>query len=128
MRDIGHFEFGLIHKPIGFPGFDPERHDPASPDYWLNYWIHAFREVMEHSDSCVLVSQDDLRSSPHETMTSLCAALGLGPAPIEYSAYFRSGPDESRTDVYDPRLLEEATDLHRELEALALSTKVLTSS
>ena len=23
MRDIGHLEFGALHKPIDFPGFDP---------------------------------------------------------------------------------------------------------
>jgi hypothetical protein len=77
MRDIGHFEFGLIHKPIRFPGFDADRHDPETGDYWLHYWIHACREVLEHRADCILVSQDGLRSSPQETMTTLCDALDL---------------------------------------------------
>src|SRR5690606_32429756 len=32
MRDIGHFEFGQIHKPIQFPGFKLEQYDLNSPD------------------------------------------------------------------------------------------------
>lgn len=121
MRDIGHFEFGLIHKPIRFPGFDAESYDPETGDHWLNYWIQAFREVLEHSANCLLVSQDDLRSSPQETMTKLCNALDLPQAPLQFAAYFRSSPDdESRTDLYDQRLYEEAAELYRELEAIRL--------
>lgn len=128
MRDIGHFEFGLIHTPILFPGFDTERYDPATPDYWLAYWIHAFRHVVEHSASCVLVSQDDLRSTSQETMSSLCEELDLVRPPLQFAAYFRSSPDHSRTDLYDPQLHEEAAELYRELEAVALSGKVRPSS
>lgn len=124
MRDVGHFEFGLIHKPIRFPGFDAEGQDPETGDYWLRYWIHAFREVLEHSPSCVLVSQDDLRSSPQETMTKLCNTLDLPHAPLPFADYFHSTPDESRTDLYDQRLYEEAADLYRELEAIGLSRNV----
>ena len=122
MRDIGHFEFGLIHTPIAFPEFDPDRYDPATGDYWLSYWIHAFREVLRHGDDCVLVSQDDLRSAPQETMEALCSDLGLDPVHLDFSGYFRSRPDESPTVGYDPRLYAEAAALHRELESLALAS------
>lgn len=120
MRDIGHFEFGQLHRPIRFPGFDAGIHDPETADYWLDYWIHAFREVLEHSADCILISQDGLRSSPEETMTSLCDALDLPQAHLPFASYFRSSPDEAPTDVYDPGLYAEAADLYRELEARAL--------
>lgn len=120
MRDIGHFEFGLIHKPIQFPGFDPDAHDPDSADYWLNYWIHAFREVLDHSANCVLVTQDDLRASPEATMAKLCDALDLPETTLPFADYFHSSPDESRTDVYDPQLYDEAADLYGKLESIAL--------
>lgn len=120
MRDIGHFEFGPIHKPIWFRGFDPDRHDPSTPDYWLDYWIHAFREVLEHDAHCVLVTQDDLRSSPRATMSSLCHALDLEQPPPEPRSYFRSSPDEAPTDVYDPALYAEAAAIYGELEARAV--------
>lgn len=123
MRDLGHFEFGLIHKPIEFPGFDPTSHDPTTGDYWLDYWIHAFRHLLEHRDDCLLVSQDDLRSSPQETMASLCTALDLDPGPADFTDYFHSNPDEHRTDVYDQDLYAEAAALHGELVALALPAR-----
>ena len=121
MRDIGHFEFGLIHKPIGFPGFDPERYDPATGDYWLRYWIDAFREVLDYGPRCILVTQDDLRASPQKTMTHLVDALGLPHAPSRFADYLRSGPDEAPTDCYDQQLYDEASELYRELEAIAVS-------
>lgn len=124
MRDIGHFEFGQIHTPIGFPGFDPQRHDPATGDYWLDYWVHAFREVLEHRTGCVLVTQDALRASPQQTMAALSQTLDLPPAPMLFDGYFRSTPDTSPTDGYDPRLYAEAAELYRELESLALTRAV----
>ena len=120
MRDLGHYEFGLVHKPVRFPGFDPGRYDPTTPDYWLDHWIHAFREVLTHGASCVLVSQDVLRASPQGTMTNLCDVLGLDPSGVRFETYFRSTADESPTDVYDPELYAEAAALYDELERLAL--------
>jgi hypothetical protein len=116
MRDIGHFEFGLIHKPIRFPGFDAKSYDLVTGDYWLNYWIHAFRQIFEHSDSCIFILQDELRSSPHSTMKTLCDALDLAPGPLQFATYFHSSPDQSRTDLYNRRLYEEAAELYRALE------------
>ncbi len=121
MRDIGHFEFGLIHKPIRFPGFDSEAFDSNSGDYWLNYWIHAFREIIRHGDRCVFVLQDDLRSSPQATMDALCAALELTPGQMRFSDYFHSAPDRSEVDSYDPQLFEEASELYRAIESMAHS-------
>ena len=119
MRDIGHFEFGRINKPIQFPDFDAKSYDPVTGDYWMNYWIHAFRQILEHSDSCIFVLQDDLRSSPQATMTTLCDALDLAKGPLQFAAYFHSSPDQSRTDLYNQRLYEEAAKLYREFEGLA---------
>ncbi len=128
MRDLGHFEFGRIHRPILFPGFDPGRHDPATGDYWLDYWIHTFREVLAHADRCVLVAQDDLRAAPQETMRALCDELALPGAARPFADYFRPGRDEASTDGYDPRLLDEAMDVYRELASLTVGATSRTSS
>ncbi len=119
MRDIGHFEFGLIHKPLMFPGFQIGNYDPSSPDYWLDYWLHAFRYVRKNDAKCILVLQDDLRSNPVETMSSLCLALKLDIGLLDLSSYFRSGADQTQTDCYDPALLKEATALYGELQDLS---------
>jgi len=43
MADIGHFEFGALHRPILFDGVDElaSRHDPGQLEYWIGYWIAA---------------------------------------------------------------------------------------
>ncbi len=120
MRDIGHFEFGRIHKPIQFPGFDTGTYDPATPDYWLAYWVAAFAEALKHSDHCFFVLQDDLRSAPNNTMTRLCETLGLPHEHPKFSSYFHSYPDQTPCDQYDPRLFSEAQALYRELEGCRL--------
>ncbi len=119
MRDIGHFEFGLIHKPIQFAGFEAGRHDPDSHDYWLDYWVHAFRDILRHRDRCIFVLQDDLRAAPQQTMTQLCAALDLAPGRVNFTSHFRATPDRSPTGLYDQQLYAEAAALYREIETLA---------
>jgi len=120
MRDIGHFEFGLLHKPIRFPGFDAKAYDPATDDYWLNYWIHSFRFILEHGDICTFVLQDDLRSAPQETMQALCDRLDVAHDGMDFTSYYRPTPDKSRTDLYDPALYDEAADLYRDFEKHAV--------
>lgn len=121
MRDLGHFEFGRIHRPIAFPGFDPGRYAPTTPDYWLHYWVAAFREVLAHRDRCLLVGQDDLRAAPAATMEALCDRLGLAHDAVDFTDHFRPTPDEAPTDVFDPALYAEAAGLYRELEALTVT-------
>jgi len=116
MRDIGHFEFGRIHKPFAFPGFDAGNYDPATPDYWLAYWIAAFTEVRNHVGHCYFVHQDSLRSAPQDTIIRLCDELAIPCDGMNFSSYFRSGPDQASSDQYDPMLLDEAASLYREFE------------
>lgn len=120
MRDIGHYEFGLIHKPVLFDGFAPDRYDPATPDYWLSYWIQAFREVAAHRADCILVTQDDLRARPQQTMDALCDTLGVETRGIDFKNYFRTEADEAPRDVFTPALFDEAHEIFRVLQASAL--------
>ncbi len=52
MGDVGHFEFGALHRPILFPGFVEEtaQLQPDSLEYWLRYWICAYRHLMQRDD------------------------------------------------------------------------------
>lgn len=47
MRDIGHFEFGKLHRPILFPGMEEilGTYSPGSLDYWIAYWLCAYRHI-----------------------------------------------------------------------------------
>ncbi len=119
MRDIGHFEFGRIHKPLLFPGFDTGAFDPVTPDHWMNYWLHAFRHVERYKDRCLFVLQDDMRAEPQETLEALCAQLDVDPAGVNFGTHFRPTPDRAPQDLYDPALFAEADAVYRGLERRA---------
>lgn len=122
MRDIGHLEFGLLHQPIAFEGFDPKAYDPASADYWLAYWIAGFKEVQRHRAQCHFLAQDDLRERPGPTMQALCRDLGIETGSIDFASYFRSEPDTTDRSVFDPALLAEADALYADLAKDAVGT------
>jgi len=117
MRDIGHYEFGHIHKPISFAGFTKDQYDPGDHNYWLHYWIFAFREVLKYKETCLFVFQDDLRSTPVKTMDDLCRALELDSGDVDFKTYFHDKKDEAPCEVYDPKLFDEATKLYKELRS-----------
>lgn len=121
MRDIGHFEFGLIHRPLAFPGFDAARYELDSEDYWLHYWICAFREVLASGEDLLIVTQDELRRDPQASMAALCAAIGLDPGGTDFTRHFRPGPDIAPTQGFDPALLAEARALYAELGARSIA-------
>lgn len=77
MADIGHFEFGLPHRPIKFPGFQQiaESYRPDDLQYWLAYWTAAFRHLAE----CRKVTFVDYEGfcSDGGNFEALCEFLGL---------------------------------------------------
>ena len=115
MRDIGHFDFGLIHKPIAFNGFEAGIYSPDSPDYWLNYWISAFSEVIKHSDFCVFVSQDDLRDNPNRVMAVLGNQLSIDLEDEDFRQFFVSFPDKADTSAFSQDLVGKAYELYESL-------------
>ena len=115
MRDIGHFEFGLLHRPIAFPGFRLGLYDPREPDYWLHYWVSAFREVERYREKCVFVTQDSLRSDPNRAIESLMARLDLPSSPTDYSKFFHSKPDKIRPEQFSDELVAEARAIYAHL-------------
>jgi hypothetical protein len=120
MRDIGHLEFGALHRPLAFPGFDPTLHDPASGDYWLAYWIAAFRDLAAAEVPLHIVTQDDLRAAPQATMQALVGRLGLNVGAMDFSGYFRPEPDKAPAGLFSAPLLAEADALYAALAARAV--------
>ena len=124
MRDIGHYEFGLIHKPIAFAGFDTKRYERDSADYWLYYWICAFREILAAGGEHLFVTQDDLRSDPQPTMQALCAAIEVDPGATDFTGYFRAVPDHPPVDLFTLDLRAEALAVYGELCERAITPAV----
>ncbi|WP_377194729.1 sulfotransferase [Ruegeria meonggei] len=119
MADIGHFEFGNLHKPFLFPGFEPKQKDTHTPDYWLQYWTCAFRDLLAYKDKCIFLLQDDLRASPQAAMEGLYDALDLSPDGQDFEQYFHSNPDVAAAKHFDPAHLQEAHDIYGALEESA---------
>lgn len=115
MRDIGHLEFGALHRPIGFEGFNPQAHDTMNPDYWLGYWIAAFSYVRSCPGRYHFVLQDTLRAQPEETMRALCQKLSLPTEDQAFADFFHSDPDPEPENLFSPDLLNTANTLYQSL-------------
>ena len=121
MRDIGHFEFGSLHRPLAFNRNFLTGYDLDQPDYWLAYWITCFEDVATQGSDLLIVKQDSIRSAPVETMENLTAQLGLTPCPAKrWGSYFRQEPDTVEDDMFDASLLARAHDLYHDLSEQAL--------
>lgn len=120
MRDIGHLEFGLLHRPIAFEGFAPGKLKPETADYWLQYWITAFQEVRAKGQYCHIVTQDSLRAEPGAVMQALCARLDLAPQGHSFVDYFRSEPDLQPGSLFSADLLAQADALYEDLASGAV--------
>jgi hypothetical protein len=81
MRDIGHFEFGELHRPIAFDSDFVNQFDPAQPNYWLAYWISAFEEACKYTNDLLVVDHADIRGRASTTMRKLFAHIGVPDAP-----------------------------------------------
>lgn len=121
MRDIGHFEFGLLHRPLDFPELAVEGYGLEDPNYWLAYWIAAFRDVAAQGDRCHFVVQDDLRARPNEVLSDLGERLDIDVADMDFRGFFRAEPDARRQDGFSDTLLKQAEDIFQDLAAQAVT-------
>ena len=112
MEDIGHLEFGALHRPIAFPAFGglSEGLDPSGIDYWLAYWIAAFEHIAMLGTGIRFVSHEHLSAGGSSGLAQLCAAVGLQPGDHldAMASEFRPLPDRAGEQVADPRLRERA--------------------
>lgn len=120
MGDIGHYEFGDLHRPIAFPGLAAltAGRTPLELDYWIAYWIAAFDHVLARRDRLVLASYDDCCLHAKDVVPRLVTRLGI-PEDGALSgaiALFRDTPSSrGRTAAVDAALMDRATRLHASL-------------
>jgi hypothetical protein len=120
MADIGHFEFGELHRPIRFPGFKElaAEKDPGSVDYWLAYWIAAFEAIAGQAELCLL-GFEGLCSDPKPGLQKLLDHLGLQTGSVGTAnavRLFRAPPAPRRGEyTFDEVLEERALDLYASL-------------
>jgi hypothetical protein len=78
MGDIGHYEFGALHRPFQFPNFESltKGLKPKSVDYWLAYWISAFQYLSEQ-EGISLLCYEKLCHTGSAGFATLCNHLKL---------------------------------------------------
>lgn len=119
MADIGHFEFGALHRPIRFEQLAPlvDGLSPTDLDYWIAYWIAAFEHVAARRERLHLVRYEALCDGAANAAAELCETLGIeaGRAP-EIAVHFRPVPKrDPELDAYRSPLRDRAEALHRRL-------------
>ena len=122
MADLGHLEFGANLRPVDFDGWlrhgDLERAHTA--DFWLRYWRAAYGHVLAHAGGrVVFVDYDALCADPAPVLRGVAAATGVtgaARAALEAAAHRLRAPARyPAAPAVDPRILDEASALHREL-------------
>ncbi len=101
MRDIGHFEFGALHKPIAFPEFSADAHDPGTLDYWLAYWTAAYRYLLDNAGTFLPLSYEDLCRGGEAAWAALLERVSLQPGDrlARLAEFFRQGGDKRPSDA-----------------------------
>jgi len=120
MEDIGHYEFGELRRPIGFPGADAliGGRSPMTLDYWLGYWIAAFEHVRNYLHVVIPISYEALCGRPHAVFSNLLEQLGIvaDDRSVDIAAAsFRLPSDRPSDDQPDGALLRRAEQLHQTL-------------
>ena len=120
MVDIGHYEFGSLHRPLKFPGLDRgiENLQPGAIDYWLAYWIAVF-EALQHSGSIEFVRYEELVRRSDEHFAKICEFLQIRAttSQIQVAAGVFRGAPPARAEQYliNPALKDRAMSIYSQL-------------
>jgi hypothetical protein len=119
MEAIGHHEFGKGLRPVNFDGWRADASAPSDLAFWVEYWIAAYRHVLEHAeDATVLLSYARLTEDPEPSLSRLAAALDLPADPLTSQADQLRPPrtHDVDTDALPAGLRTEANDWYARLD------------
>lgn len=124
MADIGHYEFGDLHRPIAFPNLEEllANRNLLSPDYWLSYWVAAFEYLQNYHDLVNFISYEKACREGKKAVVEICRKCEIPEENMlnEASGLFRSPPPPrfKKTD-YSNRLMARAEDIYDNILNLA---------
>ena len=76
MRWLGHFEFGLDHRPFVFGDYPDGRRD--EPAYWLDLWIKSYQGILDRAPAgTVFWDFDAFCANPDVLVASLLDHIQL---------------------------------------------------
>ena len=119
MEDIGHYEFGSLHRPFAFARLTEltGRYRPDSPDYWLAYWLAAFQHISETRGDAVIVPYEEICADSSDTVAQLCEKIGLNTGTVLTAATSQIRPVQYHADAdkFNAALVTQARDIHQHL-------------
>ena len=120
MSDLGHYEFGHLHKPIRFPGTESRSAEYKLTDinYWISYWISAY-DYLAQIDDLHWICQSALASNGPKIAAKISKLIGL-------TEHMKSssqdnvppllvGVNQLDPEKVDPILAKEASDIYHSL-------------
>ena len=118
MNWLGHYEFGLDHRPFQFgEGNDRSHDDPANPAYWLEVWIHTYSAVLASApQNAIFWDYDAFCTGPQATLQQLAGRLSLDLVlSNDDLAAIRPPQPHNRDGNMPDDLTDQASKLHDEL-------------
>lgn len=120
MADLGHYEFGDLHRPIAFSGIDKllSNRNPLNIDYWLAYWIAAFEYVFARRDKVMLISYESTCVDGSRALANICAQLEIpeeGMMDTVASIFKAPSPPRGDKIEFERKLRGRAEELHKAL-------------
>ncbi|MGD9711041.1 MAG: sulfotransferase [Thermomicrobiales bacterium] len=120
MRGVGHLEFGDNLRPIDFGGWLDKSawRDPMRLEFWLSYWIAAYRDVLAAAaPGVVLLGYDGFCSEPTAQLAALSRLLGLPEGELAPGDVRKLQDKPVDLDGVDSDLIDKARSLFESLEA-----------
>jgi hypothetical protein len=119
MQDMGHFEFGLDHRPFELNGKLPAMDDPQSLDYWLGHWIYIYTFLLSQ-DAAIAKAQiffdyDHYCLCPETNTSVLLQLLAAETMMFAENQTSIRQPTPHHIGQVDHKLLQQAEGIHRRL-------------
>ena len=128
MEAIGHHEFGEGLRPVDFGGWLDEAGwakgelDPQELEFWLRYWVAAYRVVLDvASPGVALLSYARLTKEPEDTLARIAGVVGVPTSALAPMADRLHPPRTHDVDLsgVDQGVLDRARSLRDELDTAA---------
>ncbi len=125
MHDTGHFDFGKNLRPVDFDGWlsGDNVADPNTISFWLQYWIKAYKHLIDHPcDQVEFFSYDFLCNDPKSGLERLGRILDLEDdrALMKYvNRIMNPEPHAVDTDAIASNILDQAKELYLRLQKIA---------
>jgi hypothetical protein len=126
MSWLGHYEFGLGHRPFVFQGGQDapgQAWDPESVNYWLALWLDAYRHLLAlELPGLALVDYEAMCRAPEPYFRRLARRVGLDPDTLARQApAIREPRPYPAPPELDQELLQACQELHARLRRAALA-------